>query len=264
MYCLFIYLFLSILQWSQCSFQFSPQPPRGRWVDETIEMFVLLICTQYDQPGWNWCSFHDAFKVRNRKKQANVEYKKNVTSVWSGCANLCVLRFPQWHMQYVYFKFSVWFLENDYNGSKLRFLRKTWRHRDRCPVTIATRRYAETCRCQFFSFWRRYSLLTDFIDTSISKVQVGSLNFEEAAGTVANRRLTLREVSVSKMPLLVTDYSWTQTDSAVYISVPLKGCKAEKVDILSTDEYLKVNHHATDLHVTLEMHEQQDRVFQHV
>lgn len=95
-------------------------------------------------------------------------------------------------------------------------------------------------------------------------MQVESLNFEEAAGTVANRRLTLREVSVSKMPLLVTDYSWTQTDSAVYISVPLKGCKAEKVDILSTDEYLKVNHHATDLHVTLEMHEQQDRVFQHV
>ncbi|XP_036963800.1 dynein assembly factor 4, axonemal [Acanthopagrus latus] len=43
------------------------------------------------------------------------------------------------------------------------------------------------------------------------------------------------------MPLLVTDYSWTQTDSAVYISVPLKGCKAEKVDILSTDEYLKVH-----------------------
>uniref|UniRef100_A0A671V139 Dynein axonemal assembly factor 4 n=1 Tax=Sparus aurata TaxID=8175 RepID=A0A671V139_SPAAU len=43
------------------------------------------------------------------------------------------------------------------------------------------------------------------------------------------------------MPLLVTDYSWTQTDSVVYISVPLKGCKAEKVDILSTDEYLKVH-----------------------
>lgn len=42
------------------------------------------------------------------------------------------------------------------------------------------------------------------------------------------------------MPLLVTDYSWTQTDSTVYISVPLKGATVGKVDILSTDEYLKV------------------------
>lgn len=42
------------------------------------------------------------------------------------------------------------------------------------------------------------------------------------------------------MPLLVTDYSWTQTDSTVYISVPLKGANVGKVDILSTDKYLKV------------------------
>nr|XP_057931229.1 dynein assembly factor 4, axonemal [Doryrhamphus excisus]XP_057931230.1 dynein assembly factor 4, axonemal [Doryrhamphus excisus]XP_057931231.1 dynein assembly factor 4, axonemal [Doryrhamphus excisus] len=41
------------------------------------------------------------------------------------------------------------------------------------------------------------------------------------------------------MPLLVTDHSWTQTESMVYISVPLKG--ATKVDILSSDEYLKVH-----------------------
>ncbi|KAE8296868.1 Dynein assembly factor 4, axonemal [Larimichthys crocea] len=44
------------------------------------------------------------------------------------------------------------------------------------------------------------------------------------------------------MPLLVTDYSWTQTESTVYISVPLKGAKAGKVDILSTDDYLKVHY----------------------
>ncbi|XP_026221798.1 dynein assembly factor 4, axonemal [Anabas testudineus] len=43
------------------------------------------------------------------------------------------------------------------------------------------------------------------------------------------------------MPLLVTDYSWTQTDSTVYINVPLKGAKVGKVDILSTDEYVKVH-----------------------
>ncbi|XP_029010287.1 dynein assembly factor 4, axonemal [Betta splendens] len=43
------------------------------------------------------------------------------------------------------------------------------------------------------------------------------------------------------MPLLVTDYSWTQTESMVYINVPLKGAKAANVDILSTDKYLKVH-----------------------
>lgn len=45
----------------------------------------------------------------------------------------------------------------------------------------------------------------------------------------------------SKMPLLVTDYSWTQTDSTVYISVPLKGAKASQVDIVATDQYIKVH-----------------------
>ncbi|XP_068459490.1 dynein axonemal assembly factor 4 [Clinocottus analis] len=44
------------------------------------------------------------------------------------------------------------------------------------------------------------------------------------------------------MPLLVTDSSWTQTDSTVCLSVPLKGAKASKVDILSTDNYLKVHY----------------------
>ncbi|XP_034540739.1 dynein assembly factor 4, axonemal [Notolabrus celidotus] len=44
------------------------------------------------------------------------------------------------------------------------------------------------------------------------------------------------------MPLLVTDFSWTQTESMVYISVPLKGATAGKVDILSTDEYIKVHY----------------------
>ncbi|KAG9273450.1 dynein assembly factor 4, axonemal [Astyanax mexicanus] len=43
------------------------------------------------------------------------------------------------------------------------------------------------------------------------------------------------------MPLLVTDYSWTQTESTVYISVPLKGVKPARVDVLCTDEYLKVS-----------------------
>ncbi|XP_012722946.2 dynein assembly factor 4, axonemal [Fundulus heteroclitus] len=43
------------------------------------------------------------------------------------------------------------------------------------------------------------------------------------------------------MPLHVTDYTWTQTESTVHISVPLKGAKAGGVDIVSTEEYLKVH-----------------------
>ncbi|XP_068579620.1 dynein axonemal assembly factor 4 [Cebidichthys violaceus] len=57
--------------------------------------------------------------------------------------------------------------------------------------------------------------------------------------TTTNRGGTRRG---EKMPLLVTDYSWTQTDSTVCLSVPLKGAKVSKVDILSTDEYLKVHY----------------------
>ncbi|XP_062861079.1 dynein assembly factor 4, axonemal [Trichomycterus rosablanca] len=43
------------------------------------------------------------------------------------------------------------------------------------------------------------------------------------------------------MPLLIKDHSWTQTESLVYISVPLKGIKSNKVDVICTDEYLKVS-----------------------
>uniref|UniRef100_A0A674CNK1 Dynein axonemal assembly factor 4 n=1 Tax=Salmo trutta TaxID=8032 RepID=A0A674CNK1_SALTR len=43
------------------------------------------------------------------------------------------------------------------------------------------------------------------------------------------------------MPLIVKDYTWTQTETIVYINVPLKGVKVGKVDIFSTDEYLKVH-----------------------
>ncbi|XP_068996130.1 dynein axonemal assembly factor 4 isoform X1 [Embiotoca jacksoni] len=43
------------------------------------------------------------------------------------------------------------------------------------------------------------------------------------------------------MPLLVSDYSWTQTASTVHISLPLKGARVGKVDIVSTDEYVKVH-----------------------
>ncbi|XP_069384065.1 dynein axonemal assembly factor 4 isoform X2 [Paralichthys olivaceus] len=43
------------------------------------------------------------------------------------------------------------------------------------------------------------------------------------------------------MPLLVSDHSWTQTVSTVHIHVPLRGATAERVDIVSTDQYIKVH-----------------------
>uniref|UniRef100_A0A3Q3BGG2 Dynein axonemal assembly factor 4 n=1 Tax=Kryptolebias marmoratus TaxID=37003 RepID=A0A3Q3BGG2_KRYMA len=43
------------------------------------------------------------------------------------------------------------------------------------------------------------------------------------------------------MPLHVTDFTWTQTDSEVHIRVPLKGAKTGNVDVVSTDDYLKVH-----------------------
>ncbi|XP_064169266.1 dynein assembly factor 4, axonemal isoform X1 [Anguilla rostrata] len=43
------------------------------------------------------------------------------------------------------------------------------------------------------------------------------------------------------MPVIVQDYSWTQSETMINISVPLKGMKPGKVDIFATDEYLKVS-----------------------
>ncbi|WAR00965.1 DAAF4-like protein, partial [Mya arenaria] len=45
-----------------------------------------------------------------------------------------------------------------------------------------------------------------------------------------------------KMPLIVKDYSWEQTDKVLFITVPLKGVKASKVDIFSSEEYLKISY----------------------
>uniref|UniRef100_A0A3P9H8H8 Dynein axonemal assembly factor 4 n=1 Tax=Oryzias latipes TaxID=8090 RepID=A0A3P9H8H8_ORYLA len=43
------------------------------------------------------------------------------------------------------------------------------------------------------------------------------------------------------MTLNVKNYTWTQTESTVNIRVPIKGARASNVDIVSTDEYLKVH-----------------------
>jgi len=44
------------------------------------------------------------------------------------------------------------------------------------------------------------------------------------------------------MPIIVRDYTWEQTDKMLYITVPLKGVKSQKVDLFSTEEYLKVRY----------------------
>ncbi|XP_064621063.1 dynein axonemal assembly factor 4-like [Lineus longissimus] len=44
------------------------------------------------------------------------------------------------------------------------------------------------------------------------------------------------------MPIAVKDYTWDQTESSVNIVVPLKGAKSNKVDVLSTEKYLKVSY----------------------
>ena len=49
-------------------------------------------------------------------------------------------------------------------------------------------------------------------------------------------------VSAVKMPIQVKDYLWQETDKTVLISVPLKGVHPSKVDIVSTDDYLKVSY----------------------
>ncbi|XP_055956232.1 dynein axonemal assembly factor 4 [Patella vulgata] len=44
------------------------------------------------------------------------------------------------------------------------------------------------------------------------------------------------------MPIAVKDYSWDQNEKLVYLTVPLKGVKTNKVDIFSSEEYLKVSY----------------------
>ena len=42
------------------------------------------------------------------------------------------------------------------------------------------------------------------------------------------------------MPVLVKDYTWSETDTEIVITVPLKGMKPSKVDIFSSEDYVKV------------------------
>lgn len=44
------------------------------------------------------------------------------------------------------------------------------------------------------------------------------------------------------MPIIVKDYTWQETEGEVIISLPLKGVSSNKVDIFSTDQYIKVSY----------------------
>ncbi|XP_048723517.1 dynein axonemal assembly factor 4 isoform X1 [Caretta caretta] len=43
------------------------------------------------------------------------------------------------------------------------------------------------------------------------------------------------------MPVWVRDYSWRQTDTAVFLSLPMRGVRVTQANIFCTDQYLKVN-----------------------
>ncbi|KYO21241.1 dyslexia susceptibility 1 candidate 1 protein [Alligator mississippiensis] len=43
------------------------------------------------------------------------------------------------------------------------------------------------------------------------------------------------------MPVWLRDYSWRQTDAAVYVSLSLRGVRVAPANIFCTDQYLKVN-----------------------
>ena len=43
------------------------------------------------------------------------------------------------------------------------------------------------------------------------------------------------------MPILVKDFTWTQSESRVCINLPLKGTKSTNLDVLNSLEFCKVN-----------------------
>lgn len=43
------------------------------------------------------------------------------------------------------------------------------------------------------------------------------------------------------MPIIVKDYTWTQTDNVVHIRIPLNPVNHEKVDLFPTDKYIKAH-----------------------
>lgn len=61
------------------------------------------------------------------------------------------------------------------------------------------------------------------------------------------------------MPIAVKDYTWRETEAEVDIVLPLKAVKRSKVDILSTERYIKVNYppYLFEVHLHAEVVEEQ-------
>lgn len=49
-------------------------------------------------------------------------------------------------------------------------------------------------------------------------------------------------IDFQKMPIIVKDYTWQETEGELIICLPLKGVSSTKVDIFSTDQYIKVSY----------------------
>ncbi|CAF4153422.1 unnamed protein product, partial [Rotaria sordida] len=43
------------------------------------------------------------------------------------------------------------------------------------------------------------------------------------------------------MPVIIRDINWEETDANLVLHIPMKGAKANKLDVLSSDQYLKVS-----------------------
>lgn len=44
----------------------------------------------------------------------------------------------------------------------------------------------------------------------------------------------------SIMPVIIRDINWEETDANLVLHIPMKGAKATKLDVLSSNQYLKV------------------------
>lgn len=45
----------------------------------------------------------------------------------------------------------------------------------------------------------------------------------------------------SQMPIYETNFTWTQDNTKIYLTIPIAGCEKKRLDVFSTDTYLKVN-----------------------
>lgn len=89
-------------------------------------------------------------------------------------------------------------------------------------------------------WWRRSTLGTQgFRRPGPEGLALGNASFpSNQAGESSSQP---RSVPVDPgMPLQVSDYSWQQTKTAVFLSLPLKGVCVRDTDVFCTENYLKV------------------------